>query len=74
MLENGAGAGRQSHGQAGDLAPGFGRPGFGTLGPHAPGGVTAEVAEHLNLAAGTVRNRLVRIRHLLAELLNDLPE
>jgi RNA polymerase sigma factor (sigma-70 family) len=33
-----------------------------------------EVAEHLHLAAGTVRNRLVRIRRLLTELLDDLPE
>ena len=33
-----------------------------------------EVAAHLNLAAGTVRNRLVRIRRLLEELLKNLPE
>lgn len=30
-----------------------------------------EVAEHLSLAAGTVRNRLVRIRRLLADLLEE---
>lgn len=33
-----------------------------------------EIAERLHLAPGTVRNRLVRIRRLLAELLDDLPE
>lgn len=33
-----------------------------------------EVAERLSLAAGTVRNRLVRIRHHLAELLEVSPE
>jgi len=33
-----------------------------------------EVAERLSLAAGTVRNRLVRIRRYLAELLEISPE
>lgn len=38
---------------------------------HEPQLKAPEVAERLNLAAGTVRNRLVRIRRLLADLLAE---